>query len=71
MEIYLGLLLQIIKQKMSIYICLLYTSFLFLNFGFIQVGDFPLDRLDGLDLIYGLDMQADDQSCLLYTSRCV
>ena len=35
--------------------------FLFLNFGFIQVGDFPLDRLDGLDLIYGLDMQADDQ----------
>ena len=35
--------------------------FLFLNFGFIQVGDFPLDRLDGLDLIHGLDMQADDQ----------
>ena len=35
--------------------------FLFLDFRFIQVGDFPFDRLDGLDLVYGLDMQADDQ----------
>ena len=38
------------------------SLFLFLNFGFIQVGDFPLDRLDGLDLVHGLDMQADGQA---------
>ena len=32
-----------------------------LDFGFVQIGDFSLDRLDGLDLIYRLDVQADNQ----------
>ncbi len=34
----------------------------FLNLAAVQVGDFALDRLDGVDLVHGLDMQADDQA---------
>ena len=38
--------------------------FLFFNLSPVQVGDFPLDRLDGADLIDGLDVQIDDLAAL-------
>ena len=34
--------------------------FLFLDLGPVQVGDLPFHRLDGADLVHGLDMEADD-----------
>ena len=37
------------------------SFFLFLDFAAVQIGDFSLHRLDGLDLIHRLDMQADNQ----------
>ena len=30
---------------------------LFLNFGFVEIGDFALDGLDGVDLIHRLHME--------------
>jgi len=38
--------------------------FLFFDLGPVQVGDLPLDGLDGADLIYGLDVQIDDLAAL-------
>ena len=38
------------------------SLFLFLDLAAVQVGDFPLDRLDGLYLVHRLDVQADDQA---------
>ena len=38
--------------------------FLLFNFGAVQVGDLPLDRLDGVHLVHGLDVQIDDQAAL-------
>ena len=38
------------------------SLFLFLDLAAVQIGDFPLDRLDGLYLVHRLDVQADDQA---------
>ena len=34
--------------------------FLFLDLGPVQVGDLSFHRLDGADLVHGLDMEADN-----------
>ena len=36
--------------------------FLLVDLGPVQVGDLPLHRLDGADLVHGLDVQVDDQA---------
>ena len=37
---------------------------LFLNFGFVEIGDFALDGLDGVDLIHRLHMEVDEDAAL-------
>ena len=39
-----------------------YRFFLFLDFHFVKVGDFPLDCLYGFGLVDTVDMQIDDNA---------
>ena len=44
--------------------------FLFLDLGPVQVGDLPFHRLDGADLVHGLDMEADPpRNCFRAAAR--
>ena len=47
-----------------------HSLFLLLDFGFIQIGDLALDRLDGIDLIHRLHMEIDDDAALHIKEVC-